>query len=423
MLDKDNSEKIDNQLSVSVIFFFIIQSANSSIKTLFPNLGDGIDAALSGLSGILILALLIKSMKIVVKLHTWLTVRSYLLFLIIYLISIVQNLLRGAPLSVLISESMLWTLVWWLPMGLIAYSVNDKHILYRTIVKWSYLLSVVTLFSFIAYVRNIIQVNVEMLNRGNYNMFFSYMLVFTLVIHLNELIDQKLKRVIPWCLVELVAILSYGSRGAILCLVSFLLLKFLMGGLRLSQKVRIVSFVSLIGIVVFFLGASIVEDMDDVGMTSRTLEMVTGGDVAVSDGRDDLRKYTYELIADRPLLGYGLGGEFYELYQKAYGPALDGEFSSLTPHNGFLQLFLNFGVLMGSLIGLAILYSIILIWRVRDYDVKTLLIILASVFVVPSLTVGDGIFTKPGIALYLFVFLSCFNNLSKNKSLSQSNSN
>lgn len=413
MFEIDNTEEIDYQLSISVIFFFIIQSANSSIKTLFPDLGDGINAALSGLSGILILVLLIRSMKIVTKLHTWLAVRSYLLFLVVYFISIFQNILRGAPLSVLISESMLWTLVWWLPMGLIAYSVNDKHILYRTIVKWSYLLSVVTLFSFIAYVQNIIQVNVEMLNRGNYNMFFSYMLVFTLIIHLNELIDQKRKRVIPWCLVELVAILSYGSRGAILCLVSYLLLKFLMGGLRSSQKLRVLSFVSFLGIAVFLWGGSIVEDMDDIGMTSRTLEMVSGGDVAVSDGRDDLRKYTLELIAERPLLGYGLGGEFYELYQKAYGPAIDGDFSSLTPHNGFLQLFLNFGVLMGSLIGLAILYTIILICRVRDYDTKTILIILASVFVVPSLTVGDGIFTKPGIALYLFVFMHWYHNLCK----------
>ncbi len=416
----DNSETIDRQLSFSIIFFFIIQSANSTIKTNWPELGDGINAALSALSGVLILFLLLKSMKHVVKMHKGLVVRSYALFLTIYIISFFQISLRGAPLEVMLKESLLWTMVWWLPMGLIAYSVNDKKILYETMAKWSYLLSFVTLLSLYGYYMNILEIAFSHNNKGNYNMFFSYMLVLTMIFHLDEIINQKKKSAIIFFVIELAAIIVYGSRGAFLCIAAYLFLKFLMGGLPAASKVKVGIVVSILS-VGFLLGLNIInKDLEEAGLTSRTLEMFTNGRASESDGRDKLRKDAEELIEERPILGFGLGGEFSEMYEKNYGSIAKGEeFSSLTPHNGFLQLMLNFGIVIGLLIGCAIALSVFVIPRVRNKYTKVLLIIFFSVYIVPSLTVGDGIFTKPGIALYLFMVLRWHHDLSNRKKLNQ----
>lgn len=416
----NKSETIDRKLSFTIIFFFIIQSANSTIKTNFPELGDGVNSALSALSGIIILFLLLKSMKIVVKSHFNLVARSYVLFTTIYLLSFVQISLRGAPVGVMLKESMLWTMVWWLPLGLIAYSVNDKKILYQTLTKWSYLLSVVTLLSLYGYYINLIELSVTQSGKSNYNMFFSYMLVLTMVLHLNEVIDSKKKLAAFFCVIELAAIIIYGSRGAFLCIAAYFVLKFLMGGLKTRSKVKLSIAVGMMA-AIFFIGINALnKDIEDVGLTSRTLEMFTEGRASESDGRDKLRKYAIELIEERPFLGYGLGGEFSEMYEKNYGSISRGEeFSSLTPHNGFLQLMLNFGIVIGLLVGSIIALSLLVIPHVKNIQTRELFIIFFSLYIVPALTVGDGIFTKPGIALYLFMVLRWHHDVKQKRMLSQ----
>ena len=291
-------------------------------------------------------------------------------------------------------------------MGLIIYSIRDKSVLYNTLVKWSYLLSIVTLLSVFSYFTAITQMNQQLLDKGNYNMFFSYMLLLPLIIHLNEIFEHRGGKNYIWLIIEFVAILLYGSRGALMCILAFLLMKVLLDRSSVGAKWGVIGF-STVAVVAFVIGANIVfQDLADVGLTSRTLEMFTEGTVSQSEGRERLMMYSIDLIKDRPLFGYGLGGEFYVLYEKAYGVAKSGDFSSLTPHNGILQLMLNFGFFIGGIISLLIIFTIPSIRKVKDEKARNLLIILCAVYIIPSMTVGDGIFIKPGIALYFFLLLN-----------------
>ena len=410
-MGKSNTKK-DRWLSTSIMFFFIIQSANSTLKSIFTELGDAVNSSISALSGIIILLILIKSLKYVFKRHPSTVIRSYLLFILIYSLSIIMNIERGMPVNVLLKESMLWTMIWWLPMGLIIYSIYDSRILYQIMVKWSYLLSVITLLSLIAYF-NTLQSLPD--GSGNYNMSFSYLLLLPLIIHLNEVFEGRYTKNVLWLVIEAIAILVYGTRAALLCIAVFMIFKVLFGGLSTRQK-TIVIFLSSIIVVAFVLNAKILfADLESAGYSSRTLEMFTEGRVSTSEGRDMLRLYSISLIEERPLLGYGLGGDFAVLYEKAYGlSAKSGEFSSLTPHNGVLQLMMNFGVIIGSILSLALILSIFYIRKIKDKDAKTISIILCSIYIIPSLTVGDGIFIKPGIALYIYLILNCYYS-NKNK--------
>lgn len=405
------SDKEDEKLSFSIIFFFIIQSANSSIKNIVTGLGPDVESWLSIISGVVILLAILSSMRIVVGRHPSVVVKSFIIFTALYAISIIMNMARNMPVSVLLRESMLWTLVWWLPMGLIIYSIRNKEILYRTLLKWSYLLSAVTLLSLISYFRAI---TLQNLSRGNYNMSFSYLLLFPLLIHLNEVFEKMSAKNLIWLVIELTAILLYGTRAALMCMAVFMVFKIVAGGLSTQKKIFVVVF-SAVLVISFFLGAgTLYEDLEKSGYTSRTLEMFTSGTVSSSAGRDELRGYAIDLIKERPLFGYGLGGDFAVLYEKAYGiSVMHGNYSSLTPHNGILQMMMNFGVLIGLILSLWLIITLFKINGVKDTNTKTVLILLCSVYIIPALTVSDGIFVKPGIALYIFLFFNRRYSLNK----------
>ncbi len=410
------SDKEDQKLSFTIIFFFIIQSANSSIKTILTNLGADINLEISILSGVLILVMLFISMRYVLKRHPSIVAKSYMLFLIVYLISIAMNLWSNMPINVLLKESMLWTMVWWLPMGLIIYSVRNKEILYRTLLKWSYLLSAITLSSLYAYFNSIF---ILQTTSGNYNMSFSYLLLLPLLMHLNEVFEKKSPKNVAWLAIEVVAILVYGTRAAIMCIAIFMFLKIVWGGQNAKKEMTVVVLSGLLVVAFIFGAAAFYEDLESAGYTSRTLEMFTSGTMSVSQGRDELRQFSLELIWERPVFGYGLGGEYAVLFEKAYGlSANSSNFSSLTPHNGILQLMMNFGILIGTLLSVVLIRSIFYIKKVKDRYTKTVLIILCSIYIIPSLTVGDGIFVKPGIALFVFLILNWYQNRKKIKKTS-----
>lgn len=296
-----NNNRTDRWLSQSIMFFFIIQSANSSIKTIFPSLADAYGSLISALSGCLILFFIIKSMVFVLRRNRSAVFFSYFLFSIIYGVSLLLNIQRGAPVDALIKESLLWTMIWWIPMGLMVYSIYNKSILYEQMIRWSYLLSVVTMTAMVSYVTNILTLNMESLNRGNYNMFFSYMLVLPLILHLNEIVEKRYKWNVVFFIFEFFAILTNGSRGALLCVGGFLLLKFLFSDMRAEKKLRF-AFITIIGVSVFYFGSQkLFEDLSDYGITSRTLEKIAGGSGTESDDRWILYGYAVDFIKERPI--------------------------------------------------------------------------------------------------------------------------
>lgn len=406
---RNRSDRIDEILSNSIMFFFIIQSANSSLKTVFPSLADSLGGMISAISGGLIMFFVIRSMIYVWRRSRTAVVLSYLLFAAIYGVSLFINITSGAPINLLIRESLMWTMVWWLPMGLIIYSVRNKTILYSQIVRWSYLLSVVTLTAMISYVSNIINLNMDSLNRGNYNMFFSYMLVFPLIIHFNEIIDKHYKKNLVFFVVEFVAILINGSRGALLCIGGFLLLKFFLGNMSVANKIKLSFFAVLAASSLYFGSRIIFKELESYGITSRTLEKIAGGEGAESDDRWEMFGYAIDFIKERPVLGYGLGGDFYVMYKKVFGTEPESVKDALTVHNGFLQILMCFGVFFGSIAIFIFWRPLFLFPRIKDSYTRILMVILFSVFIIPNFAVGDGVFVKPGIALYIYLFYNWLN--------------
>ncbi len=395
------SETIDRKLSFYVISFFIIQALNATTKSLF-SFGDSVNLSL--VFGVVLLLLLARNLRYVAARSFSILVISYVVFIMLYGISVLQSMLRGDPLDILIGNSALWTFVFWIPMGLTVYSIRNMSILYEYLLKGSHILLPILLLNLLP----IIYFEGKSFSDGKeYNMFLSYALVLPALVHLNEYFRKKNFFILLASSIAILVIFLYGSRGALLCVISFIGLKVFLNKEHLTKKILLLIFISLTGVVIILYSSYLVQILVEQGMYFRTLDKIASGDLL--GGRGYIWEAGVNLIVERPFFGYGLGGEFYRMTYEAHEilgtPLPDSGVEDLSPHQGFLQLALNFGVIFGTIAGLYIVLSIFKFRTTDNSKLNDLIIISYSVFVVPAMTVSDGIFTKPGIAIYIYLIL------------------
>ena len=132
LMNKVYEEKWDRRISFYVIFYFIISAFNSVIKLLFQ-LSEYWWSMISVICGILIIIPMLYSINQVYKRSKRILLNSILLFLVIYLFSIFQSVLRNEPIDLILEGTALLTFAWWIPIGTFTYSVINKKILYDTL--------------------------------------------------------------------------------------------------------------------------------------------------------------------------------------------------------------------------------------------------------------------------------------------------
>lgn len=390
------SKITDEKISKSIVFFFLLQDINASLKNIFE-FSDDLSRLISMGTGLLILFFLMRSFTSVWKRKHRLLIQTILLFTLLYGVSIIQTkYIRGEDIGLLLTDSALWTFAFWIPIGVYTSAIEDYSILYKTLLKYSWLITFFLLITFVWF-----YLVGSKQGSDEYNMFFSYALVLPLLFHLNEYIVSKKKIYGIVALIQISAILLYGSRGAFLCIAGFFILKMFLGklsGVERKQYIFLFIFISLLLIYLFINNSA----LEALGFKSRLIQKMSDGEA--TSGREYVWQAGAYLISVRPLFGYGIGGEFYQMSmicEMLTGVMIE-EYSSLTPHNGFLQLMLNFGIPIGFVVSLYILLSLKRIKLVSNHHIKDLIIILFATYILPSFIVSDGIFIKPGIAVYLF---------------------
>jgi len=187
--------------------------------------------------------------------------------------------------------------------------------------------------------------------RSEYDMVYSYQLVVLILIMLST--DLKKIRFIEWIiiLVGTIFILLYGSRGPLVIISVYMLLRYLKYLFQQSFKLiplvlNITFFTFLTAMILFFnyMAVFLIEMISSIGIDSRTLYLVLNAnqDIDFTSGRMELYIESLELILDKPIFGYGVLGE------RSY-------FEGNYPHNIFLEIILHFGVFIGGAILIYIL--------------------------------------------------------------------
>mgnify|MGYP000952176011 CR=1 FL=1 len=144
------------------------------------------------------------------------------------------------------------------------------------------------------------------------------------------------------------------------------------------------------------------------GLTSRTLVKLYEGTITSSTGRDDIIKVVLDLIFKHPF-GVGVGVErisiFHEIY---YKKGILDNLSSSYPHNFFLEIIVQFGIFIGSLIIIYVLYIIFKAMIKGNEEERDIVIIFFSIGFIHLLVSSTYLQSQ-----YLFYLLGISVNICK----------
>ncbi len=399
----NNIEKNDKILSFSIFLFFFIQILNGSIKLIF-DFSESQNSMISNLfGGIFIIYFIIKVLPIVHKRNKNVLFLTYIIFAILYFFSLLFVLKRGENTDWLFSQYILWTFAFWIPVGISTYSIIDYKILYELFYKYSFILTAILT---IVFVKNLIFMTNE--QSMFYSMSFSYFSLIPALFHLSRYLNYRKKIILLIALFEISMILILGSRGAIICLLSFISIKFLVSNKSGFYKVTRLLLFALSILILYFNLNNINEYLiSNHDIRSRTLSYFSNNDSDMFSNRNTVWFSAIQLIKQNPIIGYGLGGDYYPMVRMS--GIIDDSYTSSSAHNGFLQLMMFFGIPIGLFIGLWLFFSVFSVFRNKLFYYRELIIICFAVFIIPSTTISDGLFIKPGVAMYIFLILRYIN--------------
>lgn len=393
----------DRRLSWASAFFLIGSVANASLKTVIP-IPDALWGLISVLVGVGILSFYFANSKEMLNRSSHIFWRSVGIFVILYLISAIMITWREEPMIGMLSGSAMLNFCWWIPSGVFACSVYNKETLYEVWVNASYIISFFCVIIFFFHIPT-----KEYESLAEYNMAYGFYVILPLIIQINEYKRKKRIWLLLLVLFETFTVLVYANRGVLLSLVFFLIYKFAFESNSRARKIFSILFLLFFGIIMLSsiqsIASAAVSILDVFGFESRTISMLAEGVVSDTTGRDNIWKVCFKMIEERPILGWGLGGEFYHIASVLSGTTTSAAvLVGSSPHNGVVQNFVNFGVFGGAVSTYIILLPFLRLNSVKDEFAKILIVIFGASRVIPDLVSGDGFFTEPKVAIYLYLF-------------------
>ena len=236
---------------------------------------------------------------------------------------------------------------------------------------------------------------------GSYSMSLSYYMLLPTLVFCNEIIEKFSIKSFSLLILSLLIILSLGSRGAILCILIFVFLKFFSPHSKKTFTKIIIDF-SILGIVI--LALIFLDEIIDLlynlllsyGINSRTLRLFLREGVHLS-GRDKIYESVIAEILQRPLLGIGIAGD---------RRIIDGSYT----HNFFIEILGNFGIFVGFIINITMVFHIIRSLLTKDKEKYDFIIMWLSLGFV-HLLVSSSYLTD----IKFWIFLGVLMNFMKNR--------
>lgn len=394
-------DKIDERVSWFVGIYFIASTANMTMKTVFP-IPESLWSIVSLMWGVVIVFFMIRGLKTVVQRSKKLILHSILFLLALFFWSYILISQRNEPTRALVSDYAIPTFIFWLPVGIYACSIRKMQILYNVLIKTSYVLTFLLVLCFLF--RNNGVIDGE--EADAYNMFFGYSMAFASLFQLNEYYRTKENKLLLLFIFQIILILIYANRGALLSIAFFIFYKVILDQRSLVKKVLWMGTI-IFAVVLYFIYAEVfafaaLHVLSSFDLQSRTLQKMAEATLIQSEARDELRNLAVRMIGDRPILGWGIGGECYTLGNKLYGVAYASH--AFSPHNGILQHMLHFGVIFGNVINLLVIWPIFKIHKIKDEYRHGLILVACSAYFITTLWSSCDILLKPAVAIYVFLY-------------------
>lgn len=329
IINKNNS--YDEKISYAIFAQFAILTFQYLILYFFNIDETTIGNIIKLVSKFLVAISMAKAFPIVIKRKLKLIVITYCalssLFMVHYIL-FPQN--RGYILNIVFSFFCIC-----LPCFLYTYSIIDFKDFFNVLEKVSFFILCIGFLIFILVIFKII-------NIGTYSMSLSYNLLFPCLFYLYKYLDNFKVKYIIMILLSIVPILVLGARGPILCIGCYVII-FLINEICKKNPVKkeFLYFFSIIFILlslIFFdeILTIINNILNYFGIYSRTISLFLENNLYLS-GREIFYNKTFELLQLYPIIGVGIAGDRFHM---------NGSYV----HNLFLELLLNFGIVLGTLI-------------------------------------------------------------------------
>lgn len=372
--DKDG----DNKLSLFICAFFFASALNVAVKNFFSFSATS-SSLISVAFGAVIIFSLVLALPTLFYRSSLRIIVTESCFIFLFLVS---HLMNYAQPTILFNTAF-WTLFVCIPFSFAGVSIYSKEILFHRLKNTSFFL-----FPFLC---------IALLNlRGSYNMSLSYMIILPILFFIYSYFNGKKIYDVVFAVFGILLIFLYGARGPLLCIFFYLFVKIFLHKLDFW---KIVFCFSLIVIMV-----SAVLYWDDIiqyiriflyenGIKSYVLHRLVSGSFTESISRDSIRNYYFELIEQRPFLGYGLMGGWLD--------------SGLGPHNMLIEFILAFGILGGGVLSLCMIVILLKSIVVKNNILYELVLILASCNFTMFFVSGNWL-AKPFFFLYVFLAIANF---------------
>ena len=284
--------------------------------------------------------------------------RTIVIIECVFFLLVFLSLIRHSGSAGTIMQRIIWTVLFCVPLGSIAFYVKDYKVFLKQTLLANNIAFACGVFSFLRTYMIYGKFTYE-----NYNMEVCYALLLPLFFHVYYAREKKTYWTVVF--VEFAIIAVYGSRGQLLCITLYALIV-LFKSKNSSKKMRLMiwsAFVLFIGVVFFnqFLNrfSSLVARFG-----SRSLSMLVRGNITYDSGRGQIWAEALGKVIDNPVLGMGVAGEL--SYLKS------------SPHNLLVEMMVHYGFFLGITICLYVVLLLFYLIRRRLNGEREIIVIMAA---------------------------------------------
>lgn len=336
-----NSDSIDKKISISVLSYFLVLLSQFTIRIISNNM-EGEISNLIKIGAVLIQGLLyLYSFIYVCKRKGITIIKMYMFFSILFLINTLIHFENLVFLADVIFPFFFTCLPAYLYVSSIVNFKNFEYIMYK-VAELSFFFTIIILISVLFGLGESIE----------YSMGLSYYLLFSLIIFTEKFIEKY--NIIDFIkiLTTFILIVLLGSRGPILCFVVYYFLK--KYNFKDTLNIRGIAskvftlFLILVLIFNYRYFLRVIYDFFNnyFNVRSRTIELLIN-DIYHSSGRDIIYSNMIASIHSHPFFGVGIAGD----------RAIMGD-SALYAHNIILEILVSFGIIIGSVMIVLLLFLI-----------------------------------------------------------------
>lgn len=380
-----------NTTSVIVMHLYILICKNMLVNTsdFWFQYNDSLNSFITILFVFIYLKLVIfDSLLSKIKIDTLAAVALIIIFILITYCFDSNRFIADIFPYMYVKRQIRTFLAYCLPLFLTVSSLDDIEVLLKKLYDFTLIPFIFATVSFVLSLQP--HVNGVYMSYGNAVLFLSLILLFK-VIHTNSLIHY-----LQFGLTCIYIFIS-GSRGPLvsIAIAVVLALFFIMK----DKNPILVVFCAIVMLLIILLYKEIlgivIETIEKFGINSRTVNMLLDGKIFTDSDRSIIHQQLKEKIFEYPIIGFG---------------AFGGEATVGLSHSLYLDIFANFGLIIGGLFIAYIVFKDLFLIFTNKYSAVSELLLIASIYLFPRGFFDENFWGSKELWIILALFIQIGSN-------------